>query len=158
MAGKKAKGKGLSNKAKKWIVGIAIAILVIILCSFGAQLNKLDKTNELNPTFGYEQGLLSTDDGGEVKGTTAIRSKDLISVDEFKCDLITEASITYRLFWYDENEEFISASEELTADFTEAAPEGAKFVKIMITPVNDPEVSATEIAGYAGELTVSWAK
>lgn len=158
MAGKKAKGKGLSPKAKKWIAGISIGALVVVLCSFGVQLNKLDKTNELNPTFGYEQGLLSTTDGGEVKGTTSIRSKDFISVDEFKCDLTDEASITYRLFWYNESEEFVSVSEELTTDFTDAAPEGAEKVRIQITPVNDPEVSATEIAGYAGELTVTWAK
>ena len=154
----KAGKKGMNPTLKKVFIGIGITGLVLILGSMALKLNKLDKTNEVSATFGYEQGLIGAD-GGEVKGTTSIRTKDLITVDGLKCDLAEDASITYQLFWYDEEEVFISASEELTLDFdasTGTVPETAEYVRIMITPVNDPEVSITEIAGYAGELTVEY--
>lgn len=158
-----AKGKAkMSPKVKKWLIGIGIGALVLILGGMAIKLNKLDKTDEVSTTFGYEQGLLSADDGGEVQGTTSIRTKDFVSLKDFKCDIDEEeGAVTYRIFWYDEDEAFISATQELTSDFDSKAdevPETAKYARIMITPTNDPEVSPTEISKYASELSVEFIK
>lgn len=156
---KKAKAK-MSKKAKGWLIGIGTAVLAVFMVGTITKLNKLDKTNEVSPTFGYEQGLISAD-GTEKKGTTSIRTKDFISVEGFKADLVSDPSVTYQLFFYDKDEKFIEASTELSADFTvtdENLPENAKYVRVMITPENDPEVSTSEISKYAGELEISYNK
>ena len=162
MAGKKAKKKGGNTKKKqKWLIGVGVAAVVLGFGIVGAKINSMDKTNEVSATFGWEVGLLSTTDGGEVKGTTSLRTKKLHDIGGLVCDLTEDASISYRLFWYDENEEFISVSDELTADFsveTAELPEGAKYFRVMATPENDPEVSGSEVSGYAKELTISYDK
>ncbi|MBQ8291899.1 MAG: hypothetical protein IJX88_05290 [Clostridia bacterium] len=159
MAGNKGK-KGLSPKAKKWLTGIGIGVAVVVACGFGIKLSKLDKTNDVSSTFGYERGLLDSE-GKEVKGTTSIRTKDMVGIDGLVCDLKTDASVTYKVFFYDKDEKFLSSTDELNEDFsatTGTVAEGAKYARILITPLNDPEVSVTEIAGYAAELTVEWSK
>lgn len=154
----KQKAKGLSTTAKKWLIGIGIGAMVLVIGAMGVKLSKLDKTEQLSAAFGYEQGLLSDTDGEEVKGTTSIRSKDYISVDGFTADLKEDASIVYKLFFYGEENVFISATQELSVDYSGEIPEGAESVRVMITPTNDPEVSALEMAGYASQLTVEWNK
>ena len=58
---------------------------------------------------------------------------------------------------YDKDGEFVSASEELTADFDGEIPENAESVKIMITPTADEDgkISVIEVLGYAAQLTVT---
>ena len=155
---KKAKAK-MGKKAKGLLIGIGAVVAVAFTIGTTVRLNKLDKTDEVSATFGYEQGLLGAD-GSETKGTTAIRTKKFVSVEGLTCDLVSEASITYKIFYYDKDEEFISATDELSADYVagDNLPEGAEYARVVITPVNDPEVSLTEIATYARELTVSWEK
>lgn len=155
---KKAKVK-MSKTAKGWFIGIGVTVAVAFAVGTIVKLNKLDKTDEVSATFGYEQGLLGAD-GSEVKGTTAIRTKNFVSVEGLECDLVSDASITYKIFYYDKDEEFISATDELSADYvaSDNLPEGAEYARVMITPENDPEVSLTEVSTYARELTVSWDK
>ena len=161
-----AKGRTKTNGKKKSTlakvaIGAAITVGVLAFAGLAIQVNDMDKTDKLNATFGYEQGLLSTEDGGEIKGTTSIRTKDFVTLDGLTVDIKNDASIVYQIFYYNEDDEFISASEELTADYdasTASVAEDAAKVRIMVTPVNDPEVGVTEIPSYAGELTVEWAK
>lgn len=162
MAKKRVKtvGKKKSTLAKV-AIGAAITVGVLAFAGLAIQVNDMDKTDKLNATFGYEQGLLSATDGGEVKGTTSIRTKDFISLDGFKVDIKDDASVVYQLFFYNEDEEFISATEELSVDYDYAQASvvtDAEKVRIMVTPVNDPEVGLTEIVSYASELTVEWTK
>lgn len=160
MAKAKRKGFKIGPKAKKWIVTIAIVVLCGILVVMGLNLNKLNKTKEVSATWGWEQGLLA-EDGSEVKGTTAIRTKEYVTLDGFTVEIGEDASITYQLFFYDAEEAFIEASTELSVDYdaaTASVPEKAETVRIMITPENDPEVSTTEIAKYARELVVAYSR
>ena len=158
MAGKKGMKKGTLGKV---LIGVGVVALVATVVSLAVKVDDMDKTDKVSATFGWEQGLLSTADGGEVKGTTSIRTKDIISSEELKCDLKEDASVEYQIFWYNEDDEFISATSSLSVDFSHEdgeIPETAEGARIMITPKNDPEVSKTEIASYAGERTVEWKK
>lgn len=159
MAKKQGKKKGLSVKAKKVLIGIGVGVMVAGMIGMGVQINKLTKTKEVSDVFGWEIGLLSTEDGGEVKGTTSIRMKDYCTVDKFTVDIQEDPSVSYRVFFYNAEKEFISVTDELVVDYdsaTEEVPEGAEYVRIMATPQNDPEVSTFEVAGYANDMLVEY--
>ena len=133
-------------------------VLTVVLCVFGAKLKKLDKTDELSPRKSWEKGLIAVD-GGDVRGTIAIRTKDFVPINGLIVDLRDNAGITYQIFWYDEHKVFISCTEELVVDFDMTQrPELAEYARFMIKPINDPEVSRSEIQEYASELTVEWTK
>ncbi len=139
-------------------VAVVMIIMVIVLCIFGAKLKKLDKTDELSARKSWEKGLIAVD-GGDVRGTIAIRTKGFVPLNGLTVDICDNAGITYQIFWYDENKVFISCTEELVVDFDMSqTPELAEYARFMIKPVNDPEVSSSEIREYASELNVEWNK
>lgn len=153
----KVQGKG---KLWKWLVGIAMALICVVTAGLVVKVNSMEKTKEVSATFGYEQGLLAAD-GSEKKGTTSFRTKDYIPTDGLIIDIKDDASVTYVIYFYDAEKNFLSASGEKATDFNaekDSVPSGAKYVRLMITPENDPEVSSGEIAGYAKELTVEYKK
>lgn len=154
---KKAK---LKWQTKLLIVSLAVVTLVltITLCAFGVKLNKLDKTDELHPRKSWEKGLIAVD-GGDVRGTVAIRTKDFVPINGLTVDIRDNAGITYQIFFYDEHKVFLSCTEELVVDWDRSQlPELAEYARFMIKPINDPEVSRSEIQEYASELTVEWTK
>lgn len=156
----KSKGAGkmtLKTKALIFIMGLAIIAMAIALCVFGVKINRLDKTDELTKRD-WEKGLIGAD-GGEIRGTIAIRTKGFVPIDGLTFDLRENPGITYQIFWYDENKVFIEATGELVVDYDMTTkPELAEYARIMIKPMNDPEVSKSEIADYASELSVEWTK
>lgn len=149
-----AKAKG----SKIAIVGLSIVcgVMAIVLSGVCVKMARNEKTKDVGGWTQYEIGLLDETSGKEVKGTTSIRTKKFITTDGFTVEAIDDASVKYTLVFYDEEKEFMSAQTDLTGDFDGTGiPEGAKYVKIEITPQNDPEVSWTEIGGYEKQLTVT---
>lgn len=149
------------SDAVKWAIAFVLIILLIgAVVGLGVALNKQITTKTLGSTA-YAIGGLS-DSGDEVKDTATIRTKDFVTVDGLQIKLADKAEVQYKLYWFGENDKsektFISASEYLTADFNGTIPENAKFVKIVIDPLNDAEVSALEIGGYAKQLEVTYNK
>ena len=155
-AGKAGKMKW-TTKLIIFVVTLVIIALTIWLAVLGARINKLDKTDELSARD-FEKGMIA-EDGGEMRGTIAIRSKDFVPINGLKVDICDNAGITYRIFFYDENQVFLESTAELVMDYDMSQlPELAKYARFMIKPVNDPEVSRSEISEYASELTVEWTK
>ncbi len=151
--------KKIPWKAKAIFVLMSMAVLTmaIVICVFGAKIDRLDKTDELTKRD-WEKGLIGAD-GGEIRGTIAIRTKGFVPIEGLTFDLRENPGITYQIFWYDKNKVFLECTDELVVDYDMTAlPELAEYARVMIKPVNDPEVSKSEIAGYAGELTVEWKK
>lgn len=157
------KNSGNAGKMKwttKLIIFVVTAVIIgltVWIAILGARVNKLDKTDELSASD-WEKGLIAVD-GGDVRGTIAIRTEDFVPINGLNVDLRDNAGIVYQIFFYDENKVFISCTEELAVDFDKSTmPELAEYARFMIKPVNDPEVSRSEIKEYASELTVEWAK
>lgn len=147
------------SDAIKWVVAfVLIALLIGAVVTMGITLNKQVTTKTLG-TSAYAIGTL--DENGEyAKDTATIYTKDFVTVDGLKIELAEKAEIQYKLYFYDENDKqektFISATEYLTANFDGTIPDNAKFVKIVIDPLNDAEVSTFEIRGYATQLEVTY--
>ena len=144
------------KKRKKFKIGkfgviyALIAILSISVMFFSVKVLNNEKTKTLGSNiFTYSIGLL--DESGEYKkGTSSIYTKDYYSVDGLTIELKEDADVTYKVFFFDEDKDFVSS----TTDFTEI-PESAEYFKIVITPTNDAEVSLSEVNSYAKQLVVT---
>ena len=145
-----------SNKVMLAVLCIAVIVLAGTVTVLAIQLNRTT-TATLSGTA-YAVGTL--DENGKVaESKENIYTKDLISVDGLKITVKEKADVQYKLYFYDADEAFVSASEEwLTADFDGTIPETAKYVRIVIDPLEDNEVSVFEVLGYADQLTVTYNK
>ena len=145
-----------SNKVMLAVLCIAVIVLVGTVTVLAIQLNRTTTATLFSTA--YAVGTL--DDNGKVaESKENIYTKDLISVDGLKITVKEKADVQYKLYFYDADKAFVSASEEwLTADFEGTIPETAKYVRVVIDPIEDNEVSVFEVFGYADQLTVTYNK
>ena len=147
-----------------------LAVIVVTICSLlltsaiavfnVVKDNTVDsdtKTLSAN-MFTYQVG--SVDEEGEfIKDTSSCITKKFITTKGLSIEVCKNPTIEYVVHFYNEDNEYISSTEVLTADFDSSTiPEGAEFVKISVTPTLDSEVSNLEISGYAGQLTITYNK
>lgn len=154
---KKGAKKGFKlNKelVKKIVVGAVILALEIgFTITLTMVLKSPVKTLSANS---YAVGSINAQGKAE-ENSGAIYTKQFVNVGGLRCRVAEGAEITYKVFFYDKAENFISGTGELTTDFTDSlVPEKAEKVKIVITPTADADgkVSIFEKGGYAGQLTV----
>lgn len=145
-----------SNKVMLAVLCIAVIVLVGTVTVLAIQLNRTTTAT----LFGTAYAVGTLDDNGKVaESKENIYTKDLISVDGLKITVKEKADVQYKLYFYDADKAFVSASEEwLTADFDGTIPETAKYVRIVIDPIEDNEVFVFEVLGYANQLTVTYNK
>lgn len=126
-------------------------------------INILDDVSDMitnNSNLIYDYGAL--DSNGKFKETKkTLYTKDFIEMkpfDELKCELDFENNINYELYFYDENEIFIS-STKLNKNFNYTAKETIN-VKIVITPnlKKDEEIKSYEKNKYINQLKVDLIK
>lgn len=142
---------------RRLLVAIAIIALLGAVTVLAVKLDKHIGTKQLGATA-YDIGSLDAN-GKVVKSTENIYTKDYVTVDGLKITIKEKADIQYKLFFYTEDKTFVSASSAwLTADFDGTVPATAKYVRIVIDPTEDAEVTALEVIGYANQLTVTYNK
>lgn len=144
-----------NNKTKQIIIGVIIAVLLIGMAGTIWIMNSKIKTRDIS-SYSYEVGILDNQ-GRAVEDNSALRSKDFITADGLTVTVSENASVTYQLYFYDEDKQFVEASETLTTDYTEAVAEGVAYVKIVITPTADKDgiVSNSEVVPYADQIKVT---
>lgn len=145
-----------SNKVMLAVLCIAVIVLVGTVTVLAIQLNRTTTAT----LFGTAYAVGTLDENGKAaESKENIYTKDLISVDGLKITVKEKADVQYKLYFYDADKAFVSASEEwLTADFDGTIPETAKYVRIVIDPIEDNEVFVFEVLGYANQLTVTYNK
>ena len=124
---------------------IAVIVLAGTVTVLAIQLNRTTTAT----LFGTAYAVGTLDDNGKVaESKENIYTKYLISVDGLKITIKEKADVQYKLYFYDADKAFVSASEEwLTADFEGTIPETAKYVRVVIDPIEDNEVSVLEVFG-----------
>lgn len=151
----------LSKNTKQILLFVLIAAVCAVLAGVCIKLAKLDKTKTL-PSYSYTIGAIGESDGKITEAKTSIYSKDFTSVKEMKIEIADEATITYKVAFYDKDKKFISLSASQNADYSGTAPSNAEYFRVMITPdkVNDKEVeiSALDVYKYAKQVTVTYSK
>lgn len=140
----------------KWVIIFLLMIGVIgAVVTLFVMLNRQTTVTQIGPEA-YTIATLD-ENGEQAEGDTAIVTRDTFTTDGLKVELADEASVTYQLFFYDGEGNFISATGDLSADFDGAIPENAAYAKCEITPTADEDgkVDLMEVLGYAGQVTVT---
>lgn len=147
-----------SNKVMLAVLCIAVIVLVGTVTVFAIQMNKQITTKTVSSLTDYDIGSLDVN-GKVIKSSENIYTKDYINVDGLKVTIKEKADVQYKLYFYDADKTFVSASTTwLTADFDGNVPANAKYARVLIDPTEDAEVSALEVFGYANQLTVTYNK
>lgn len=142
----------MKNKLK-WII-----TLIVGLCLIAAVIGiavKLDRstTDERLGSEAYSIGIIDVEGDVDKTDKSSIYTRNSLDLDGLSIELAEDTEVTYSLYFYDAKDRFLSVGTELSA-----APEGAECVRIVITPVDDDEVSLWEVSGYANQLIVRIAK
>ena len=131
--------KKFKIKKKTWKTICAIALATVVVVGATAGIANLANTNE----DGYEKVAVKYEIGGLTSnGKYEESEKTLYTKAGFNVedktvfvDIDFDATVQYQLFYYNENDEFLSATEVMTVDYTAEAPEGAVTCRVEITPV-----------------------
>ena len=151
----------MSKTAKMSRTGKIILVVLLCLVVLGTvagvvawtQSDKFDQ-KELSYVGKYEVGGL--DSAGNYMSTNAsIYTKKPIECQGLNCNLIFDNSISYQLYFYDQDNEFVHTTGKLTGTFSEeGVPFFAKYVRIAITPNDDDKVTSLEVNKYAKQLKI----
>ena len=154
---KSALSKHKAADTVKWIV---IFLLVIGLAGAVVTLFIMLDRQTTVTEIGAEAYIIGTldDEGAKADGDTSIVTRNAVTTDGLKVEIADDADVTYTIYFYGSEDEFISKTEALSADYDGSAiPENAETAKIVITPTADEDgkVDLTEVLGYAGQVTVT---
>lgn len=140
----------------KWVIIFLISIGLI-----GAVITLfilLDRQTTVTEIGAEAYTIAALDENGEqTDGDTSIVTRSAFTTDGLKVEIEDEATVTYTLYFYGAENEFISKTAALSEDFDGSIPENAETAKIVITPIEDEDgkVDLTEVLGYAGQVTVT---
>ena len=143
--------------AVKWI--ITFLLLLGLTASTVALFVKLDRQTTVTE-IGAEAYMIGAldDEGEKTDGDASIVTRNAITTDGLKVEIEDDAEVTYTIYFYGAEADFISKTDALTEDFDGSAiPDNAETAKIVITPTADEDgkVDLTEVLGYAGQITVT---
>ena len=143
--------------AVKWVV-----VFLLVIGLIGAVITlfvMLDRQTTVTKIGAEAYTIATLDDSGEqTDGDTSIVTRNAVTTDGLKVAIADDATVTYALYFYDADGEFVFKTVDLSAGFDGSAiPENAETAKIVITPTADEDgkVDLTEVLGYAGQVTVT---
>ena len=141
-------------KAKtKNILLIVLSCILIFGAIFGiiAMFSEDESTTKkVSPS--YAVGGL-TADGKYMETKESIYTKDAFECVGLSITPVFTSTVSYEVFFYNEDSGFISKSGKLTDAYNER-PELAKYARVVITPNDDTDIKWYEVSGYAKQLTI----
>lgn len=135
------------------VVGILVAIMAIGLC---VRMGSSQTYTTLSATD-YQVGALD-ETGAFMKNAGSFVSKDYYDVDGLSVKVDEDAEVSYQLYFYDAEENFISATNQFGVTYNGTIPEDAELFKIVINPTNDDDISTFDIINYESDVEVRFYK
>lgn len=143
--------------AVKWV--IVFVLLLGMLASVVTLFIQVDRNTTVTQIGAEAYKIAALDDSGEeTESDKSIVTRDAFTVDGLKIEIADDAAVSYELYFYDADGEFVSKSGAQTADYDGSdIPETAATAKVVITPTEDEDgkVTLTEVFGYASALTIT---
>ena len=153
------------NKLTWWLVVISFVMSAVMFGAFifGVVSNDTDSTTDVLSSSDYTLGTI--DETGKIlESKKSAYTKDMYDVTDLEITVDEETvTVTYRVVYYDEDKEFISATDEFEGDYeTTSLPENAKYFRLVVTPymVDGEDVTLTVFnkAKYVEQLEVTYKK
>lgn len=148
----------------KWVITIISFVMSLVM--FGAFIfgifNKSDKTTDDMGLFDW--GIGTVDEGGKVVDSKkSAYTKDLESVNGLEITLDDDATVTYKVAFYDEDKNYISVTEVLDENYDATlTPENAKYFRVVVTPYQvdgeDVKINVFNVNKYVKQLDVTFSK
>lgn len=145
------------GKGKKIFKNLSLGILGLGLLGGAVALGTNYLKNDhvvVHPT--YEVGAL-TEYGKYVEDESSIYTKSAFECQGLKVKVDFDSEVEYQVFFYDELDNFISASDVFTNGNDFILPVNAELARIEITPLNDEDgkISWLEKRDYANDIEIS---
>lgn len=148
-----------SNKLQWIVTFFMILVLTAGFVAITVMFVKKDSVKTLTAT-NYEIGEIADTGKAVADSDGAVRTKEFINADGLKIELGKDATVTYAVFFYDEEKVLVSVVDNLSTNYYGVVPKEAKYAKVEITPTADEDgkVSAAELKYYTAQVTVSYNK
>ena len=152
------------NKNKKnmfFVVGAFILSLISCIAVIFGVTNDMTTAKEVSPVA-YQLGNIN-EDGKVIESKESIILSDTITVDGLTIEINEDATVSYKVAFYNEDGEFISVTEAIETDFDATSiPESATSVRVIITPyqVDGEAVKLNTLNAYkyVKQIKVTYAK
>lgn len=129
----------------KWVVIFLIAIGLI--GAVVALFILLDRQTTVTEIGAEAYTIAALDDNGEqTDGDASIVTRSAFTTDGLQVELEDGATVTYTLYFYGADDEFISKTAALSKDFDGDIPDNAETAKIVITPVEELDFNLFHVA------------
>lgn len=138
-----------------------LAVASIGAAAFTAvKIGETLQNDTIKVSLSYNVGGLDDTTGKYVKDESRIYTKDRFACYGLNTKLEFDSTINYQVFYYDINDNFISASEVLTSGITSVVPRNGAYARIEITPLDDEDgkITRLEKREYSSQLSVRVAK
>lgn len=142
----------MSNHVRKdtWKWVITFTLLIILGLGLVGGLYAVGRnvqTRELS-VLDYKVGVID-DLGGYKEGNTSIYTDDYITVDGLTIKVKDDATVDYKIFFYDKDKAFLISCTNSYSNVS-----NAKYFRIMITPKEETEISTLQINNYSSQVSV----
>ena len=119
----------------KWfLIFGAVALVVVMIVGIFLKLGRMETSQTLSNTS-YSIGSIDTSSGKVIESRQNAYTKSMYKVDNMEITLSDDATISYKVFFYDKDKDFISATNSLNADFDlNTLPSSAEYFRVVITP------------------------
>ena len=151
----------MKRKTKRILpIILIVAAVLLVAAVFTIGRNRADDGYDL-VRVEFDRGALDT--VGEYTETKeSIYTKEAFECgSEVRVKLDFDSSVTYQIFFYDEDDSFVETTQEYEKTATVSAPEGAVYARIVVTPEWDADVDKDDqivrlwnVRKYAKQLTV----
>ena len=140
----------MKRKTKKTLKVVLLTVLAVALTLgvFSLVSNAVNKDEDGFDKMNLSFEIGNLDETGKLiqDSKDAIYTKNAIELntgDELKFTIDFDSDITYALYFYDGNDEFVSKTEDLTKNYTHVA-ENNESVRVVIRPVFAEDVEEEE--------------
>ena len=129
----------MSYKTKEILKGCGLVLLILLVIGalFGFfSTDKVDDDGRVELSLNYEKGAL-TEYGKYLEAKDSLYTKEAFEVKGLNVHLDFDADVTYKIYFYDEDEQFISCTDNLDTSYKEEIPDNAVYGRIVIYPSFD---------------------
>ena len=152
----------MRNKTKFTLVFVALAVIAVMIISAFTKIDNLQASRKLTNND-YSVGAVSVESGKVIESKQSYYTENLMELEGAEFKVEDDATASYKVFFYDEDEKYISATSNLTGDLDiESIPETAKYFRVMVTPAlvdGEPvECTVFNTTKYISQISITIAK